>query len=334
MTPPAHSSAAILVAQSLYYPALFVLPLYASRDGLPRSHPTCVWRRMAASLAATAAGAWIPTYLRLASAFGRVSLMGNQWDGGEEVAWGNGVGEAPTAGELLPALGLRREGLRTACTLPLLLTATLYAGPLVMLALDATAAPGGAAVALDGGAALSLVQRLHADPAPLRNYVAAPMAEEACFRAGLLSALLLGGAPPAAAVWLSPLAFGAAHLHHWHDLVSHQGWERWRATAATAFQFGYTLVFGWYAAFLMLRTGHLAAPTLCHAFCNAMGFPRFAAVGAYPERWQRLAAGAALAAGVAGFAALALPLTASRRYGWRAGASWATWLGRLGRRGS
>ena len=214
--------------------------------------------------------------------------------------------QAPTAGELLPVLGLRATGLPAACALPLLLTATLFAGPLAMLALDAhnnnsgsssssskdsssncgtrqllslvegwrwavlqarrllsvqqpaTSTPAGAALDIPGkqptvgsschgrsspspaggGGSSSVLRRLQENPLPLRNYVAAPATEELCFRAGLVSCLLLGGAGPAACIWLSPLAFGAAHLHHWHELVAHQGWPRQRAAAAVAFQVG------------------------------------------------------------------------------------------------
>ena len=39
-------------------------------------------------------------------------------------------------------------------------------------------------------------------------------------------------------------------------------------------QFGYTTVFGWYAAFLLLRTGNLWGVVAVHSFCNWMGLPR------------------------------------------------------------
>jgi membrane protease YdiL (CAAX protease family) len=40
-------------------------------------------------------------------------------------------------------------------------------------------------------------------------------------------------------------------------------------------QFLYTSIFGWYAAWLFVRSGHLAAPVAVHAACNALGFPDF-----------------------------------------------------------
>lgn len=55
-------------------------------------------------------------------------------------------------------------------------------------------------------------------------------------------------------------------------------------------QFGYTTVFGWYAAFLLLRTGNLWGVVVVHAFCNWMGLPRL---------WGRVG-GVAIEGGVVG----------------------------------
>jgi prenyl protein peptidase len=205
---------------------------------------------------------------------------------------------------VLFAMGLRSTGLLAACTLPLLLTAARFAGPLAMDALD--------------GALLSS-RRLPSAAMAVRNFAAAPLTEELCFRCGLVSYLILGGTSPARCIWLSPALFGAAHLHHALDLVRHQGWALGRALAASAFQFGYTLAFGWLAAFLLLRTGHLAAAVAAHVLCNFMGFPRFGDIVGHPH--ARLV-GAIYAAGIAAFALLLFPLTAPRLYGFGAGDSY------------
>lgn len=47
------------------------------------------------------------------------------------------------------------------------------------------------------------------------------------------------------------------------------------AVMRTVLQFSYTSLFGFYAAFLFLRTGSLPAVILAHSFCNWMGLPRF-----------------------------------------------------------
>ena len=67
----------------------------------------------------------------------------------------------------------------------------------------------------------------------------------------------------------------------------------------TAVQFSFTTLFGWYAAHLLLVTGHLAAPVLVHVFCNAMGLPDFSDIPQHPHAGLL---SAAVAAGIGGFA--------------------------------
>lgn len=67
-----------------------------------------------------------------------------------------------------------------------------------------------------------------------------------------------------------------------------------------AFQFLYTTIFGWYATFLLLRTGHWVAAVVAHTFCNLMGFPDFGGAAGHRRRWLLAAA---FALGIAGFAA-------------------------------
>lgn len=50
------------------------------------------------------------------------------------------------------------------------------------------------------------------------------------------------------------------------------------ALLTSSFQFVYTTLFGWYASYLFLKTGHLAPPVLSHSFCNIMGFPDFSGI--------------------------------------------------------
>jgi len=78
-----------------------------------------------------------------------------------------------------------------------------------------------------------------------------------------------------------------------------------------AFQFGFTTVFGWYATFVFLRTGHLAAAVVAHAFCNFMGFPDFSALSCHPVRGL---VRAAFALGIGLFCALLGPLTSPALY--------------------
>jgi hypothetical protein len=50
-----------------------------------------------------------------------------------------------------------------------------------------------------------------------------------------------------------------------------------------AFQCAFTTLFGCYAAFVFVRSGHLAAAYGVHAFCNLMGFPDISAIASHPR---------------------------------------------------
>ena len=76
-------------------------------------------------------------------------------------------------------------------------------------------------------------------------------------------------------ILLTPLYFGIAHIHHFYEFtLTNQRTPLGPALAITLFQFSYTVIFGWYASFVFLRTGSLLAVVLCHSFCNWMGLPR------------------------------------------------------------
>lgn len=76
-------------------------------------------------------------------------------------------------------------------------------------------------------------------------------------------------------IYLSPLVFGLAHVHHFYEFrLSNPGVPAAAALARSVFQLGFTTVFGAYATFLYVRTGSLGAVCAVHAFCNAMGLPR------------------------------------------------------------
>ncbi|MCJ1293509.1 hypothetical protein MMC34_005064 [Xylographa carneopallida] len=112
-----------------------------------------------------------------------------------------------------------------------------------------------------------------------RNYVAGPFTEELLFRSLLLPLALLSQPHASTSklrlILLTPLYFGIAHIHHCYEFKLTHPRTPWLPTLLTTlFQLGYTTVFGWYAAFVFLRTGSLGSVVLCHAFCNWMGLPR------------------------------------------------------------
>lgn len=111
-----------------------------------------------------------------------------------------------------------------------------------------------------------------------RNYIAGPVTEELLFRSTILPIHLLSSLAesPKRLVFLTPLYFGIAHVHHFYEFrLNYPDTPLVPALLRTGFQFTYTTLFGWYAAFVYLRTGSLYAVIIIHAFCNYMGLPRF-----------------------------------------------------------
>jgi len=118
----------------------------------------------------------------------------------------------------------------------------------------------------------------------LRNLVVAPVTEEIVFRGCIATALETLTTPSSTTtstfhlsresiVFVAPLFFGAAHLHHAYLRIFRHG-EPWKVVAArTTFQFLYTSVFGAYATRAYLCTRSVTAVALSHALCNGMGLP-------------------------------------------------------------
>ncbi|KAF6172092.1 hypothetical protein GIB67_029510 [Kingdonia uniflora] len=72
-------------------------------------------------------------------------------------------------------------------------------------------------------------------------------------------------------------------------------------------QLCYTVIFGSYASFLYIRTGHLVAPVVAHIFCNVMGLPVIS------SRRKGLTA-IAFVAGLVGFLWFLFPATSPHMY--------------------
>jgi prenyl protein peptidase len=76
-------------------------------------------------------------------------------------------------------------------------------------------------------------------------------------------------------IYLSPLVFGIAHVHHFYEFrITHPHVSLPAAVVRSVIQFSYTYLFGIYATFIFIRTGSLPAVILIHTFCNYMGLPR------------------------------------------------------------
>lgn len=118
-----------------------------------------------------------------------------------------------------------------------------------------------------------------------RNYVAGPTTEELTFRSLLIPLHLLCLLPPTKIIFLTPLYFGIAHVHHVYEYnLTHPHTPLLPILVRSLLQFAYTTLFGWYATFVFLRTGSVVAVVLAHAFCNWCGLPRlWGRVGRFVE---------------------------------------------------
>jgi len=109
-----------------------------------------------------------------------------------------------------------------------------------------------------------------------RNYIAGPITEEVLFRSTAVPLFLLARTSLPTTIFLSPLIFGLAHVHHFYEFrITHPHTSILAAALRSLFQLAYTTLFGAYVTFLYLRTGSLIAIIVVHTFCNMMGLPRF-----------------------------------------------------------
>lgn len=171
----------------------------------------------------------------------------------------NFYGDGTTIYEVL---GWRQEGLLQAAVLPLVLTQILFLGPIVVHFF------------IDGYYTLFMEPHFWLvslkDPLWIRDHICAPLVEELCFRSCVLP-LLFPHLGHLGSALLGPFLFGICHAHHLYERTQRFGLQQ--AILTTLFQVGITTVFGMYASYLFLRTGHIIPCILVHSFCNYMGVP-------------------------------------------------------------
>jgi prenyl protein peptidase len=110
-----------------------------------------------------------------------------------------------------------------------------------------------------------------------RTLIAGPISEELVFRSFIIPLHILAGVSSSRIVFLTPLYFGIAHIHHLYEhFCAYPNGPVLPAIVRTVFQFTYTSLFGFFAAFVFLRTGSLYAAIAAHIFCNWQGMPRLA----------------------------------------------------------
>jgi len=136
-----------------------------------------------------------------------------------------------------------------------------------------------------------------------RNYIVAPITEEVVFRTCVLAFYHMAGVSSKKLVFLSPLWFGLAHVHHGWEVYHRMGCTRAAAQSAilsVVFQLAYTTLFGFHCAYLFLKTGSLIPPVVSHIFCNTMGLPGFGSdVAQFPRK--RLSIISAYLVGIVGY---------------------------------
>ncbi|KAF9465786.1 CAAX protease self-immunity-domain-containing protein [Collybia nuda] len=145
----------------------------------------------------------------------------------------------------------------------------------------------------------------------VRNFLLAPITEEVVFRACVLAVYHLSGASTKRMIFLGPLAFGMAHIHHAWDTFNRYGRNASaakRAIITTLIQLSYTTLFGFHCSYLFLRTGSILPPISAHIFCNIMGLPEIGwELKRFPKRKNSILFAYAL--GIFGFGYLLGPWT-------------------------
>ncbi|KAJ7565684.1 hypothetical protein O6H91_02G071100 [Diphasiastrum complanatum] len=138
----------------------------------------------------------------------------------------------------LKTFGLRTDYVLQASIYSLLLTATLYLGPLTMEISDilhvwkeetGIASIGGDTLASTCSRIFAEAKRLTLDVFAWRNYVVAPISEELVFRACMTPILLCGSFSLTLVVFISPTFFSSAHIHHFVELVYLRKYQKYRA---------------------------------------------------------------------------------------------------------
>lgn len=268
------------LAMSCFLAFAFVLSLYISGKG-PRDDPNVIKRRL---LSTSIAAVLAPFSLFL--------FNDDSQEGPPFLVW----------------IGLPASSIITSLCLPLLVSMSLFLGPLCIYFYTSPSP----ALWLEHAAGLcSHEKRLTS----IRNLIAAPICEEVVYRAVMCSLLIAGGWSFTFAMLCSPVVFGLAHLHHLINLVRYNGYSLQQGVVVVAFQLFYTTLFGTFASFVFLRTGSLLGCIACHCFCNLMGFPDLSWWGAHSALYpHRSVIGATFVVGMVLFGCLLGPLTEPSLY--------------------
>lgn len=218
----------------------------------------------------------------------------------------------------LALYGVRADHIWRTLVFPFSLTSLMYMGSLVksILLLDSGKEDGSESTTFNYFCTAflkmyDLMISFASNVTAWRNLVVAPITEEIVFRACMMPLLLCGGFKSQTAIFICPIFFSLAHLNHLLEFYMRKDCSLLKASVAIGTQLAYTMVFGSYASFLFVRTGHLVAPLVAHIVCNYMGLPAL-----YSGRKGILVSLAFMAGSVA-FFLLLFPLTDPTLYNTR-----------------
>lgn len=163
--------------------------------------------------------------------------------------------------DLMSSVGIKWSNIWDVMIHPLLITASLFLGTLVVFKDTYT---------------WSELKEVMAEEIPdlifFRNYVVAPLSEELIFR-GVIFSLLSPIDNSIVIVLISALLFSLSHSHHYF-LQKLEGSEP-MSLMSGIFQMSYTFVFGCYTGAFFSRTQSIFTTVTLHIFCNFCGFPDF-----------------------------------------------------------
>ncbi|OAV88318.1 hypothetical protein PTTG_07582 [Puccinia triticina 1-1 BBBD Race 1] len=267
LTPGAAHAASAFAACS-YVAVLYLFPSTRTRPSevdqngrrLDRLHPDILKARL-----------WAVSVSSLCS----VLLVGVLARASADLHYSSSIGETlqhalALTGLKTPHIGSIPEYIRL-CIQPVILTTILFLGALyTKLVLEPKAKTDGPCRSFKDIINIYVV----------RTLILGPLFEEIVYRGCIIAFHLLVSSANQPSktklIFTTPLWFGFAHVHGiWETYRSLAGRENalMIAILQATVQFTYTTIFGWYAAFIYLRTGSVISATLCHSFCNYMGLP-------------------------------------------------------------
>lgn len=160
---------------------------------------------------------------------------------------------------------------------------------------------------------LTEMKRNFSDLVFWRNVLVGPFTEEFVFRSCMLP-LLVANLDYKYCIFITPLFFGLAHLHHMLESYKVNNMPLKHLIMQHLFQFAYTYIFGVYSSYLFIRTGNFFASFVSHAFCNVMGFPNIGELMHDFDRRTRNLLVFMYVLGLVLFIVLLLPLTTPKLF--------------------